>query len=79
MRSAESRSVCGAVGAEETLIHFAVDPFFGDGFAFSCCLGEWFSSQWIPINADGTVTIAPNGMNGGSTAWVSFEVRGYSM
>ena len=53
--------------------------YHGDADNYSTYYGEWYSSQALPLNVNGTFDAAASGHNGGSTAWVYMVVRGYSL
>jgi len=53
--------------------------YHGDSDNYSPYFGEWYSSQALPLNANGSFDAAASGHNGGSTAWIYMVVRAYSL
>jgi len=50
----------------------------GDADKFNFYFGQWFSSQLIALNADGSFTFASSG-NASISGWMYVQVRGYSV
>lgn len=65
------------------LAQHAVALYFpGDNDQFSSAYGVWYSSQVIPLNADGSFDFASCGSNGTSTpttGWLYLVVRAFSL
>ncbi len=53
--------------------------YHGDADNYSPYYGEWYSSQVLPLNANGTFDASASGHNGGTTAWIYMVVRAYSL
>jgi hypothetical protein len=70
-----STSFSAAVGTK----HGVTFNYPGELDTYSPNYGQWYSSQVIPLNSDGSFDFCNHGTNAGDTGYVFISIRGYSI